>query len=237
MDSENGDVEGVYAIDVVECTTGIVINGYVGEIGFIPEAKKYIASTVKERVLQHLKCWLGNGYVEYWTGVSENELNREMYKFRLTLLQEEKDIKKRKELEGQYILRRQPYLQYGPYRKYPSKYEGLDLCIIPWRNTRRAAFLTKVSEFFPKRDISRYVQSTSWNKNWEEVAKQDKPNNELVAIMASQIPMYSDVHMNAKKTIDHFFMVPANKRGCTYNYIVSLFAKAYAMECGAKLVS
>lgn len=178
LDSKSGNVEGVYAIDVVECATGRVINAYVGEVGFVPGAKAYIARTVKERLLQHLKRWLGNGYryLEYWTGISEKEFGK--YKIRLSLLQEEKDVKKRKKLEGQYILKRHPYLQYGPYRKYPSSYEGVDLCIIPWRNTRRTAFLAKVNELCPKCDASRYVLDTSWNKDWEEVAKQDKPSYE-----------------------------------------------------------
>ena len=228
--SENGDVEGTYAIDVMECATEIVIKAYVGEIGHIQRAKKYVASTIKERLLQHLKSWLGNGYVEYWTGVSEEELNKGKYKFRLSLLQKECDVKKRKRLEEQYILKTHPYLQYGPYRKYPSNYDGLDLCIIPWRGTRRAAFLARVNELFPKYDASRYVQSTSWDKDWEEVAKQDKPSQELVTMIENQIPMYSDIHVKAKKQIDCFLNVPAYKRGCNYKYIVSLFAKAYVME-------
>lgn len=90
LDLRSGNVEGVYAIDIVECATGTIIKGYVGEVGFVPGAKEYIASTVQERLLQHLKRWLGNGYVEYWTGVSENELNNGKYKILLSLLQEEK---------------------------------------------------------------------------------------------------------------------------------------------------
>ena len=49
----------------------------------------------------------------------------------------------RKKLERETILSKSPYLQYGPFKKYDSKYDDLDLCIVPFNGTRRKAFINR----------------------------------------------------------------------------------------------
>ena len=143
----NGFISGVYMLSFVNQTNGTVIPAYIGQAGVVPTAPSYVSQDCYERILQHLKRWLGNGYLTYWTGLNSTDND---WKIKIQLLEEENSQAKRLELETSYINRYKPLLQDtagGKFELYPTKYgySRNDLCIHPWKGQRRAAFLDRVS--------------------------------------------------------------------------------------------
>lgn len=129
----NGNVQGIYEISFVNNKLHVDISAYIGQAGHCPNAPSYVARDVRERLVQHLKRWLGGNYFTYWTGLEEDS----DWKIQLHLLREENDYSKRLELESWYIDIRKPFHQDsldGKFQLYPSKkgYSRNDLCIHPW---------------------------------------------------------------------------------------------------------
>lgn len=144
----NGYVEGVYQCSYYNIKNEIEIPAYIGQAGASPTAPDYVASDIYERILQHLKRWLGSSYYTYWTGLEEDASD---WKIKIHLLKEEKNYQKRLELESRFIAEKHPFLQdsrNGKYKLYPSKYgyRRNDLCISPWKNQRKKAFEDRVAE-------------------------------------------------------------------------------------------
>ena len=144
--SGNGEVEGVYEISFVNEKTNANISAYIGQCGFDAAAPN-AASNVYERLLQHLKRWLGGDYFTYWSGLQESDAD---WKIVLHLLQEDTDHRTRLALESKFIENRRPFLQdskNGKFSLYPKNgYNRNDLCITPWNGQHRAAFLERVAE-------------------------------------------------------------------------------------------
>ena len=133
--------KGPYLVLVKIMKDNVLIPMYAGEAGADAEHDRSIGDRLKE----HIRIWLGD-YTEYWTGVSKSELSNGKVKFVVRSMGESDDPEIRKVMEEQIILKERPYLQYGPYKKYDSNYDGLDLCIIPFRGTRRKAFLGRLKQ-------------------------------------------------------------------------------------------
>ena len=153
----NGYVSGVYEFIFVKGS--IEISAYIGQAGFDATAPTYIAKDVYERILQHLKRWMGGSYYTYWTGLEDND----EWKIKIQLLCQESNHSKRLEKESEFISAKSPFLQdtqNGKYQLYFSKYGYCrnDLAIHPWARRdsegnvsnpvgqRRLAFLDKVAE-------------------------------------------------------------------------------------------
>lgn len=150
----NGYCEGIYEISYVNDTQNISISAYIGQAGYNKTAPSYVAKDVYERILQHLKRWLGGKYFTYWTGLNSDDTD---WKIELHMLAEEQNHSKRLKKESECILEKQPFLQNtadGKFDLYPTKYGYCrnDLCIHPWKREgetegqRRLAFLHRVKE-------------------------------------------------------------------------------------------
>lgn len=142
----NGYIEGVYEFTYCNVKSKAEFSAYIGQAGCDPAAPDWFASNIYERVLQHLKRWLGGNYFTYWTGIAEDDTD---WKIKIKLLCEEKDHAARFLKESHYIEDHHPLLQDpqdGKYELYPSGYYNRnDLCIHPWHLQRRRAFLDKIS--------------------------------------------------------------------------------------------
>lgn len=150
----NGYVPGIYMFLFENQQKDMLIPAYIGQAGPVASAPAYVAQDCYERILQHLKHWLGNGYLTYWTGLDPNDKD---WKIRVEMLAEENSHAKRLELETKYIDQYKPLLQNtagGKYELYPTKYgySRNDLAIHPWKGQRRAAFLDRVAALQQKED-------------------------------------------------------------------------------------
>lgn len=140
------NLSGVYMFSYVR--DGIELPAYIGEAGLGKvNAPSYVADDIYERVLQHLKRFLGNPkYLSYWTGLEKGK----GWKIKVQLLCTEEDLRKRKMLEEKFIAEKKPILQHtcgGRFYRYSSPgYTRNDLCIHPWGAQRRVAFLSRLNE-------------------------------------------------------------------------------------------
>lgn len=141
LTTENGHRKGAYLVSVKVKEAGVLIPMYAGEAGADAGHDRSIADRLKE----HIRIWLGN-YTEYWTGIKKAELDSGKMQLHLHIVGEAEKLEIRKQMEENTVLCEHPYLQYGPYKKYPSNYNGLDLCIIPWNATRRKALLSRLKQ-------------------------------------------------------------------------------------------
>lgn len=148
-----GNISGVYEILFVNEKLNMEVSAYIGQAGDDIVAPTYVARSCYERILQHLKRWLGGKFFTYWTGLEDSDDSD--WKIKLHLLCEETVRAKRLELEEKFIEERNPFLQdsvNGMYDFYPVKngYCRNDLCIHPWKRDgenmgqRRLAFLYRV---------------------------------------------------------------------------------------------
>ena len=145
----NGFIEGVYEFSYYNIKTELEITAYIGQAGDDPTAPDYVASDIYERILQHLKRWMGGDYFTYWTGLEDDDNSD--WRIKINLLCEEKNHSRRLELESKYIEEKKPLLQDtqgGKYSLYPTKYayKRNDLCISPWCDQRKKAFDDRVAE-------------------------------------------------------------------------------------------
>ena len=139
--SYKGHIQGVYKIEFVY--KNICLPAYVGQAGKIPGQPDYYATHVHGRLLQHLKRWFGNGYMEYYTGLPR--VGKNSWKIRVRLLDTETSPERRVKLESDYIKKHYPFLQNhsGKYEYY-SKKGNIDACILPCERAR--AFKDKLLE-------------------------------------------------------------------------------------------
>ncbi len=141
-DGSAHNLSGVYMFSYVSPDGNIELPAYIGEAGRGSlNSPSYVAGDIYERVLQHLKRWLGNDkHFTYWTGLEKGN----GWKIKLQLLCAEENVKKRKHQEEQFIAEKKPILQNangGMFALYPSTgYNRNDLCIHPWEFQRREAF-------------------------------------------------------------------------------------------------
>ncbi|MBP3505781.1 MAG: hypothetical protein J6K43_05190 [Lachnospiraceae bacterium] len=142
----NGKIQGVYIVYAVNESLKISIPLYCGESGFVAGVKPFIAQNIGDRLLQHIKAWIANGYEEYWTGLNQEDFANG-WRYRLHVLQVEPDYAKRLALESKFIEELRPVLQdsAGKYQKYHSSYTRNDLCIAPFHMQRRTAFLERLN--------------------------------------------------------------------------------------------
>ena len=151
----NGHFEGVYEFRFVNDTLHLDLSAYIGQAGNDKTAPAYVAKDVYERVLHHLKRWLGGDYFSYWTGLDANE--DADWKIEIHTLAEEQNHTERLKKETECITKNNPFLQdtaNGLFELYPTKYgyRRNDLCIHPWtregenEGQRRLAFLHRVKE-------------------------------------------------------------------------------------------
>ena len=178
LSSENGKKKGTYLVSAKLVEEDVLIPMYAGEAGADDEHDRSIADRLKE----HIRIWLGN-YTEYWTGLKKEELEDNRIKLHLYIVGEAEALEKRKRMETYTIQTVKPYLQYGPYMKYPSEYKGLDLCIVPWKGTRRAAFLRKLEQegitWNEKTRIVDYIFDENFKPVWDKYAKAGKEKKEI----------------------------------------------------------
>lgn len=149
----NGYCEGVYEIRFVNKALNLSTSAYIGQAGNDPTSPTYVAKDIYERILQHLKRWLGGDYFSYWTGLDADEDTD--WKIELRMLTEEKNHSMRLQKESEYITQKTPFLQdtaNGQFSLYPTKYgySRNDLCIHPWKGQRRLAFLKRVEDMQKK---------------------------------------------------------------------------------------
>ena len=151
----NGHFEGVYELRFVNDTLNLDLSAYIGQAGNDQTAPAYVAKDVYERILQHLKRWLGGDYFAYWTGLDAKE--DADWKIELRALAEETNHTERLKKETEFITKKNPFLQdtaNGIFELYPTKYghRRNDLCIHPWtregeiKGQRRLAVLHRVKE-------------------------------------------------------------------------------------------
>ena len=148
----NGYCEGIYEIRFVNPIKNISTSAYIGQAGNDQTAPSYVAKDIYERILQHLKRWMGGNYFEYWTGLSDKDTD---WKIELHMLAEEKNHSDRLKKESEFISQNKPFMQdtaNGTFDLYPTKYgyKRNDLCIHPWtrdgesEGQRRLAFLHRI---------------------------------------------------------------------------------------------
>lgn len=106
---------------------------------------------LRDRVSELAYYWLINS--RFYCGIEPDELEAG-YKFRVKILSEESDGKKRYSLKQYLIETMRPYLQSGPYPKYETSehYRGFDLAIFP--TYRRRAFLFARDGALPFEELS-----------------------------------------------------------------------------------
>lgn len=111
------------------------------------EISAFIGASIDMRTaaLACLKRLLGNyKYFSYWSGLDET-LDEE-WEIIINVLSYEKDPVKRERAKMKFILEKNPFLQDGStFEYYPSKNARADLCIHPFHNQRRDAFLTRLA--------------------------------------------------------------------------------------------
>jgi hypothetical protein len=174
LTTEYGHKKGAYLVSVLLTEKNILIPMYAGEAGEDGGEDGDNIRTIQDRLKEHLYHWLG-AYTQYHTGVAKWDLLNGKMKFHLEIVGEAESKEARKQMETDTILTKKPYLQYGPYKKYPSKYTGLDLCIVPWDKTRRKAFLGALKERgIEVEDNSRLIDlilNKSITPDWVECSK------------------------------------------------------------------
>jgi hypothetical protein len=147
-------LEGIYMLSYENQKLNLSVPAYIGQAGVIVNAPTYVASDVYERILQHLKRFLGGNYLKYWSGLDPEDKD---WKIKVELLIEERDHSKRLKEESRLIEKIKPLLQdskNGTYELYPTRYgyKRNDLCLHPWKREgenegqRSVAFRAKVEE-------------------------------------------------------------------------------------------
>ncbi len=236
LTTDNGKKKGVYLISVKLVDEDVLIPMYAGEAGADDKHERSIADRLKE----HLKNWLG-GDTEYWTGVKKTELETEKMKFHLHIVGESKKLETRKKMEEYIILSEHPYLQYGPYEKYRSKYEGIDLCIIPWNGTRREAFLARLEDkgLLPivESKLITNVFDKSFNPDWDKCMKSGKEKEHVACILRQELKKGTEEYKQVKSIVDRALGFKEGSRGCTYPYIVRILSHALEEYCPRKVLA
>lgn len=236
LSSGYGHKKGVYLVSVKLKNQNdeiVFIPMYAGEAGADDEHDRSIADRLKE----HIRIWLGP-YTEYWTGMRKSDLESGEMKIHVQIVGEAETLEKRKELERETIVSKCPYLQYGPYKKYDSKYDDLDLCIIPFNGTRRKAFINRAK----KEDVDinenrlvTYILGNDFRPDWKAVLSSMKkmPKNEEtletvrtnIGRLKYEINSTSEDYSKIKELLDKGLGIETG-RGCTYPYLIKVLSYA-----------
>ncbi|MBR3517091.1 MAG: hypothetical protein IKO10_12350 [Lachnospiraceae bacterium] len=228
LTSKYGHKKGAYLVSVELTDKNILIPMYAGEAGADDDHDRSIADRLKE----HLRHWLGT-YTTYYTGVRKKDLLDGKMKFCLEIVGEAEKKEDRKQLETTTILTKKPYLQYGPYKKYDSDYDGIDLCIVPFKGTRRKAFLNALKEKgIEIEEGERLIDRTldkSFRPDWKACA-QPKEENEAIAEKLRQEMEYwtEEEYRDVKKVVDTGLGCPEGSRGCMRKYLIRVLSHALA---------
>lgn len=234
--SEYGHKKGAYLASVKlknKNAEMVYIPMYAGEAGADDEHDRSIADRLKE----HIRIWLGP-YTEYWTGIRKSDLESGEMKIHVQIVGEAETLEKRKELERKTIVSACPYLQYGPYKKYDSKYDDLDLCIIPFNGTRRKAFINRAKKEgidIKEESIVAYILGNDFCPDWKSVLtlmqKMPKDEEMLETIKANiarikhEISPTTKEYKEIKEKVDKGLEIKGS-RGCTYPYLVKVLSYA-----------
>lgn len=209
----------VYEVSVLTLTKEIPM--YIDEVGAFEGG-------LKARLIERSKLWLEDPL--YHTGVSELELNYG-YKFKVRILAEENDGKKRHELEQSFIEQRRPYTQYNCYRKYGAGYKGFDAMI--YGTYRRRAFI-----------VARNGRHTEETLNINDIFdlqydfnsyRKIKPHKDMVDMVKTNMPNKSDLYFKVKAFVEQKLNINS-VRGCNYDYLVSFVAAILQHRYVAKTV-
>ena len=226
LTAEYGHKKGAYLVSVFLPERNILIPMYAGEAGADEEHDRSIADRLKE----HLHRWLG-AYTTYYTGVRKKDLLDGKMKFYLEIIGEADELEDRKQLETEAILTKKPYLQYGPYRKYDSDYAGIDLCIIPFKGTRRKAFLNALKEKGieieeGERLIDRILDK-SFRPDWKACAKPKEKNEGIALELYHEMESWTEEeYWDVKKLVDSGLGYLEGSRGCTRKCLVRVLSHA-----------
>lgn len=224
LSSDNGSRKGTYIVSVKVIEDDRLIPMYVGEAGV---GDRSIADRLKE----HLRIWLG-GATEYYTGVKRKELEGGKMKFHIHIVGEAESLESRKKMETNTILRRRPYLQYGPYKKYTSRYDGPDLCIIPWNGTRRKAFLDRLEQegitVNKSTSIIERILDKDFSADWKKCAKAGKEKDPIAYVLRQELKVGTDEYRKVKKIVDSGLGFKDGSRGCTYPCVIKVLSHALA---------
>lgn len=210
---------------------GITFAAYTGQTG----CEKNPNRCLRVRLTEHLRRWLNSP--EYHLGVKAEELAVGKVRIHISVLSSGNcsfDLRKR--LEKASVYTHKPFLQYGPWKKYNTTYEGEDLSIVPFGHTRRKAFLARarqsgvfledsttntidrIFDIVLGSDLCRLAKCRSGKRDFNtamEVRKALKNGtNEYLVIKA----IFDKQLYNGKKP----------KRGCSYDYITDVLT--YAIE-------
>lgn len=229
--SNNGHKKGAYLVSVKLVEEDKLIPMYAGEAGADDEHDR--SRSIADRLKEHIRIWLGGDFTEYWTGVKSSDLESGKMKFHLHIVGEAEKLGERKKLESRTILTEHPYLQYGPYKKYPSKYDGLDLCIIPWKGTRRKAFLDRLEQegITVKESaslIARILGKGFKPDDWKKCAKSGKEKEPVAYELRQELKVGTDEYKEIKAIVDAGLGFGDGSRGCTYPYIIKVLSHALA---------
>lgn len=235
LTSDYGHKKGAYLASVKlknENDEMVYIPMYAGEAGADDEHDRSIADRLKE----HIRIWLGS-YTEYWTGIRKSDLESGEMKIHVQIVGEAKTLERRKELERETIVSACPYLQYGPYKKYDSKYDDLDLCIIPFNGTRRKAFIDRAKKEgieIQENSLIEYILGGDFCPNWKTVLglmKMPKNQEMIENVQANirklkcEINPSSEEYKKIKELVDEGLGIQGG-RGCTYPYLVRVLSYA-----------
>lgn len=197
----------VYEVSVLTLTKDIPM--YIGEVSATEGG-------LKARLIKRSKNWLENPL--YHTGVSELELNYG-YKFKVRILAEENDDKKRYELEQSFIEQRRPYTQYNCYRKYSTGYKGFDATI--YGAYRRRAFIVARNGRYTEETLNiNDIFDLQYDFN---SYRKIKPHKDMVDMVKTNMPNKSDLYFKVKAFVEEKLNINS-VRGCNYNYLVSFVA-------------
>lgn len=225
-----GRKPGNYLVSTELVGKKTMLPAYTGQTGCEQDPSRCL----KVRLSEHLRKWLNNP--EYHLGVKTEELAGGKVKLHIAVLYSgDCSLEFRKRLEKASVYAHKPFLQFGPWKKYFTKYEGEDLSIVPFGGTRRKAFLARarqsgvfldsttdtidrIFDIVLGSDLSGIARSRSGKRNFKTAMEVRKA-----------IANGSDEYLAIKAIIDkRLFKDKAPKRGCSYSYITDLLS--YAIE-------
>lgn len=225
LSSDNGNKKGTYLVSVK--VENKLIPMYAGEAGADEEHDRSISDRLKE----HFRIWLG-GDTEYHTGVKMLELETGKMKFHIHIVGEAESLESRKKMETNTITKKHPYLQYGPYTKYASRYDGLDLCIIPWNRTRRKALLNRLEQegitVNKSASLIERILDKDFSADWKKCAKAGKEKDPIAYTLRQELKVGTDDYIKIKHIVDSGLGYEDGRRGCTYPFIIKVFSHALA---------
>lgn len=223
--SDTGNKQGVYGVYVIT-PSNQEIPMYIGEVG--KEGRSF-----RDRLVEHAKRWIDNS--EFYTGVRKSELENG-YKYRVKILAEEQDDKRRYELEQELIEQIKPYTQFNCYPKFETDYKGFDLTI--FGTYRRRAFVVARDGKYTEGEQETLLDSIiklEKHVNFNSY-RTVSPDKRVMKIVEKEMPNGSTVWRNVKIIVEENMGI-TSARGCRYSYLVKLVAAALEPTLKRKMVS